>query len=289
MRWLVTGAGGQVGSRLVDCLAGADVLALSRADLDVRDADAIGTAIATHRPDVVVNTAAYTAVDRAEDEPDVARAVNVDGPRHLAAALARHGGRLIHLSTDYVFDGTATQPYEPDDPKGPLGVYGQTKLDGESSALAALPERTHVVRTSWVYGGPGANFVDTMLDRAAGDGVVEVVVDQVGSPTSALELAEALVALGAATVPAAVLHFAGAGGVSRYEQAQAAFAEAGADVTRVRAVRTASRPTAARRPAYSVLSTASWTRLGLPAPSPWRDALRRHVAERTGGPRCPAP
>ena len=194
-RWLVTGAGGQLGTHLTDALAAAgdDLVALTRAELDITSAAAVEAAVAQHRPDVVVNAAAHTAVDAAEAEEPAAAAINGDGPRHLAAALRQHGGRLIHVSTDYVFDGTADRPYEPDDPTGPRTAYGRTKLAGELAARSALPDRCTIVRTAWVYGGPGPNFVDTMLRLERERDHVDVVADQTGSPTYVADLAAALV------------------------------------------------------------------------------------------------
>src|SRR5664279_6084337 len=165
MRWLVTGASGQLGHNVTARLQrdGADVVALTRHELDITARAEVERAIATHRPDVVINAAAYTAVDAAETDEHTAHLVNAVGPELLAGALAESGGRLIHVSTAYVFDGTADRPYEPDDPVGPQTAYGRTKLAGEIAVRSVLPERSHIVRTAWVWGGPGPNFVDTIL------------------------------------------------------------------------------------------------------------------------------
>jgi len=281
-RWLVTGAAGQVGSRVVERLGGADVVATTRSELDVTDALAVRRAVDTHRPDVVVNAAAYTAVDAAEDDELAAAAVNHLAAENLARALAAAGqGRLVHVSTDYVFDGDATEPYDVDAPTGPTGAYGRTKLAGERAVLSALPGRAYVVRTAWVYGGPGPNFVDTMLRLEKERETVDVVSDQVGSPTYAGDLAAALIELGSRTeVPAGVLHYANAGQASWFELAREVFRLAGADPSRVRPTDTASFPRPAPRPAWSVLSTRAWVAAGLTPPRPWQEALAEALAGR---------
>lgn len=294
MRWLITGAGGQLGHHLATRLApGPDeVVALTRAQLDITDAAAVEAAIATHRPDVVVNAAAYTAVDAAETDEATAARVNAAAPGLLAAALARHGGRLIQVSTDYVFAGdrspasaapTATGGYEPGDPTGPRTAYGRTKLAGEAAALAALPGRTTVVRTAWVHGGPGPNFVATMLRLERERPTVDVVADQLGSPTWAGDLAAALIELGRLDVAVPVLHYAGAGQASWHELAQAVFVAAGADPARVHPVTSDQFPRPAARPAWSVLSTAAWTGAGLTAPAPWPEGVAASVAAQLSG------
>jgi dTDP-4-dehydrorhamnose reductase len=278
-RWLVTGAGGQLGTHLIEVLDGADVIALTRAQLDITDAAAVEAAIRDARPDVVINAAAYTAVDAAEQAVDAAFAVNERGPALLAAALARHGGRLVHVSTDYVFAGDATEPYEPDDPTGPRTAYGRSKLAGEHAVLRALPA-AHIVRTAWVYGGPGPNFVDTMIQLEQTRDTVDVVDDQIGSPTWVHDLAGALVALGSAEVPPGVLHYANAGQAAWFDLAREVFRLVGADPARVRPVPSAQFPRPAPRPAWSVLGTTSWTKQDLPAPRDWRAALEEAVTRR---------
>jgi dTDP-4-dehydrorhamnose reductase len=284
-RWLVTGAAGQLGTRAVDLLRTLDVevTAPRRAELDITDADAVREAVSTVRPDVVLNAAAYTAVDAAEDDENTADAVNHRGAANLAAALAEaRTGRLIHVSTDYVFAGDATEPYDVDAPVAPTGAYGRTKLAGERAVLSTLPDRTHVVRTAWVYGGPGPNFVDTMLRLERERDTVDVVADQIGSPTYALDLAAALLDLGRRDdVPAGVLHFANAGRASWFELAREVFRLAGADPARVRPTDTASFPRPAKRPAWSVLSTRAWEAAGLPAPRDWKVALAAALQSRT--------
>ena len=278
-RWLITGARGQLGSRLLDLL-GPDAVGVGRAELDVTSAAAVDRLVADVRPDVVVNAAAYTAVDAAESHEDDAFAVNAAGPGHLAAALARHGGRLLHVSTDYVFAGTAGRPYEADDPTGPRTAYGRTKLVGERAVLAALPS-AWVIRTAWMYGGPGANFVDTMLRLAATEPTVDVVADQTGSPTYVADLAAGLVTLGTSAAAPGVLHYVNSGTASWFELARAVFRDSGQDPDRVRPTTSARFVRPAARPPWSVLSTASWTARGLPPPRDWRTALRAYLAGRS--------
>lgn len=278
-KWLVTGASGQLGTHLLELLDGSDVVAVTRRELDITDADAVDACIRDTRPDVVVNAAAYTAVDAAEEAKAEAFAGNETGPRLLAESLARHGGRLVHVSTDYVFAGDASQPYEPHDPTGPRTVYGRSKLAGERAVRAALPD-SHVVRTAWVYGGPSANFVDTMIKLEQSRDTVDVVDDQIGSPTWVRDLAAALIALGSADVPGGVLHYVNAGQASWFDLAREVFRLAGADPQRVHPVSSAQFQRPAPRPAWSVLSTTSWTNQDLPAPRTWQAALTDAMAAR---------
>jgi dTDP-4-dehydrorhamnose reductase len=280
--WLVTGASGQVASHVVELLRGDDVVALGRGELDITDALAVRRAIDAHRPDVVINAAAYTAVDAAEEDELAADAVNRLGPENLARALAHAGtGRLLHVSTDYVFAGDASEPYDVDAPVGPTGAYGRTKLAGEEAVLSALPGRAGVVRTAWVFGGPGPNLVDTMLRLEQERETVDVVADQVGSPTYARDLAAALIELGRRdSPPPPVLHYVNAGQASWFDLARETFRLAGAEPERVHPTDTASFPRPAKRPAWSVLSTRAWEAAGLAAPRRWEDALAAKIAAR---------
>ena len=274
-RIVIAGAGGQVGSFLAAeaTRQGRDVLALTSSQWDIADpqrADEIVQA-----GDVVINCAAYTAVDDAEREPERAHAINAAGPGYIAQACARVGAQMVHISTDYVFDGSASRPYEPDDETRPLSVYGQTKLDGELAVLAALPQAV-VVRTAWVYtGANGKDFVAAMRRLAAGDTVVNMVDDQTGSPTYTGDLVAALleVADGKVHAPNGIVHAANAGEVTRYGQTRAVFEILGADPERVRPVSSAENPRPAARPAYSALSGRQSQEAGLSPLRPWRDAL----------------
>jgi dTDP-4-dehydrorhamnose reductase len=278
-RIVIAGAGGQVGSFLaaVASRQGRDVLALTSTQWDISDPRR-GQQIVL-AGDVVINCAAYTAVDDAERDPDRAYAINAAGPEHIAQACAQAGARLVHISTDYVFDGdfgeSAPRPYEPDDATGPLSVYGRTKLSGEQAVLAALPQAV-VVRTAWVYtGGNGNDFVAAMRRMAAGDEVVEMVDDQTGSPTYVADLVSALleVADGGVAAPNGIVHAANEGEVTRCGQARAVFDILGADPERVRPVSSDHNPRPARRPAYSALSGRQSQEAGLSPLRPWRDAL----------------
>lgn len=291
MRWMVTGAGGALGTDLVRVLTaeGERFRAFVRADLDITDADAVEAAVADWVGDVderavLLNAAAFTAVDLAETDADAARAahaVNADAPGLLAAACARHGARLVHVSTDYVFDGQgpAGRPgagYEPGDPTGARSVYGRTKELGEQRVRDAL-DAHHVVRTAWVYGDTGSNFVATMARLAAQRDTLDVVDDQHGSPTWSADLAAALVALGRSDAPFGTLHATGGGATTWCGFARAVFEELGADPERVRGCTTDQFPRPAPRPAWSVLSPTSWTTAGLDPLPDWRDALQTAV------------
>ena len=270
MRWLVTGAGGQLGADLLRVLADADVLGATRAELDITDAAAVAAAVAGR--DVVVNAAAYTDVDGAEADEAGAAAVNADGPAVLAAACAAAGARLLHVSTDYVFAGDATTPYAEGAPVEPAGAYGRTKAAGERAVLAS-GAAAYVVRTAWVYGQTGRNFVKTMVRLEQERETIEVVDDQRGSPTWSRQLAAALVELAASGAPYGVYHCTNAGETTWCGLARAVFAELGADAARVRPTTTAAFPRPAPRPAYSVLSGQKWRAAGLTPLPGWREAL----------------
>ena len=282
MKVLVTGAEGQLGRLLVSTApAGMQVTALSRAGLDIGDAAAVLAAVRTLAPGLIINAAAYTAVDKAESEGELAARVNALGPAHLAAAARAVGARLVHVSTDFVFDGTAGTPYRADAATHPLSVYGRTKRDGELAVLEALPEHSLIVRTAWVYAAQGRNFLLTMLRLMRERGAVRVVADQVGTPTSARPLAMALWQMAGAGVTG-MHHWTDAGVASWYDFAVAIAEEAatlgllpaGVSVT---PIATADYPTPAHRPAYSVLDKSS-----LPAgitPAHWRQQLRAVLKE----------
>jgi dTDP-4-dehydrorhamnose reductase len=279
-RLVITGAGGQLGSCL-SALAtdrGRDVVPFTSSRWDITDPAAAERIICNG--DVVINCAAYTNVDGAESDEAGAYAVNAAGPEHIARACARVGARLIHVSTDYVFSGDfgagEPRPYEPGDETDPRGVYARSKLAGERAVLAALPEASEgtVVRTAWVYtGGAGKDFVAVMRRLAAGDGPVDVVDDQTGSPTYVADLAAALLQVADDRVPGPILHAANGGEVSRFGQARAVFEECGADPARVRPVSTARFPRPAPRPAYSALGGRQSAAAGLVPLRPWRAAL----------------
>jgi dTDP-4-dehydrorhamnose reductase len=282
VRWLITGARGQLGTDLQHVLArspGAVVHAAGSKDLDITDSAAVDAAVADFSPDVVVNAAGYTAVDAAEQDEEQAFRVNATGPALLAATVSRHGGRLLHISTDYVFAGDSTRPYEVDDPPDPRSAYGRTKLAGELAVRELLPDRGYVVRTAWVYGATGTNFVRTMIRLEAERDTVSVVDDQRGSPTWSADLARALVELGRSDAPAGTYHCTGGGETTWFEFARTIFSELGADPARVLPIATDAAARPAPRPAYSVLSDAAWRAAGLSPTPPWREALHRAFLE----------
>jgi dTDP-4-dehydrorhamnose reductase len=282
MRVAVTGSRGQVASSLIE-RAGPDVeiITLSRPAVALEDRDSVLAGVAAARPDAVINAAAYTAVDKAESEEDLAMKVNGAGAGHVAEAAARVGAPLLHLSTDYVFDGRLERPYREDDPTGPTGAYGRSKLAGEKQ-VAGNCQNSAVLRTAWVYSPFGANFVRTMLRLNETREEVGVVADQLGNPTSALDIAEALLAIARqmrendSPELRGVFHLTGAGEASWADLAEAVFAEAharGRRLTRVKRIATADYPTPARRPANSRLDNARLLRIyGLALPD-WRASV----------------
>ncbi|MBA3252602.1 MAG: dTDP-4-dehydrorhamnose reductase [Geodermatophilaceae bacterium] len=286
MRWLVTGAGGQLGRDLLSALAGEDVTGLTRRELDLTDEAAVRARI-THwvqagEDGVIVNAAAYTAVDAAETDEGLATVVNGHAPGWISAAAAGRA-RLMQLSTDYVFDGTSRTPYRPEDPPSPATAYGRSKLLGESAVLAG-PTPARIVRTAWVFSTHGGNFVDTMLRLETERETVQVVDDQHGSPTWSAHLARGLVELGHSAAPEGIYHCTGGGVTTWHGLARAVFEVAGADPDRVQTATSAEMSRAAPRPAYSVLSNTDWVAAGLTALPDWRaavrDVVRRIRAER---------
>lgn len=285
MKVLLTGAEGQLGRALQSSVrAGVTLVATGRATLDLANPQSIAQVVKRERPDVVVNAAAYTAVDRAEAESEAAFLVNAAGVGNLARACASVGSALVHLSTDFVFDGAQGRPYATHDLPAPLNVYGASKLAGERE-LAAVPDlQWSVIRTAWVYAPWGRNFALTMLRVLRERRVATVVADQIGTPTSVFTLAQAVWAACERPAPGQVLHFTDAGVASWYDFAVAIGEEATARGLldggwSVRPIVAADYPTPARRPAFSVLDKhESWRQLGL-EPMHWRAALRRTLEE----------
>jgi dTDP-4-dehydrorhamnose reductase len=269
-RYLIAGAAGMLGHDLQDALAGRDVRALGRSELDITDVEAVAEAV--REVDVVINAAAYTAVDDAESHEHDAYAINATGAGNLARASADAGARFVQVSTDYVFRGDATAPYPEDAPIDPLGAYGRTKAAGERLVRQAHPD-AYVVRTAWLYGEHGGSFPRTMLRLATERETVSVVTDQLGQPTWTHDLASAIVALLDADAPAGVYHGTNSGIASWYDLARATFELAGLDPARVLPTDSAAFVRPAPRPAYSVLGHESWARAGLAEPRGWREAL----------------
>jgi dTDP-4-dehydrorhamnose reductase len=290
LRALITGASGQVGSALLrSAPAHTELNASARPQLDITDAAAVRTMVAAVRPQVIINAAAYTAVDQAESEPFLADAINAQGPQHLAeAAYSLDGCRLLHISTDYVFDGRGSEPYRPGDLPNPLSVYGRTKLAGEQAVLGILGKRAVVLRTAWVHAAQGRNFVRTTLRLMRERGAVSVVIDQRGTPTAAASVAHALWRIAELEQVHGILHWTDDGVATRYEFARAIAEDALAagllsQPVQVISISTADYPTVAHRPAYSVLDTrASSAQLGF-KPEHWRAGLRATLADIVAG------
>ncbi|WBB77141.1 dTDP-4-dehydrorhamnose reductase [Micromonospora sp. WMMD1128] len=261
------------------------VTAATRADLDVTDARAVRDAVAGH--DVVVNAAAWTDVDGAETRERDATAVNGDAVAHLARACAATAARLVHVSTDYVFGGDATGPYPEDAPTGPVNAYGRSKLAGERAVTRLLPEAGYVVRTAWLYGAHGRNFVTTVLRLADERDRIDVVDDQRGQPTWSYRLAERLVALADAALAGdaapGVYHSTAAGETTWYGLARAVFTLRGLDPDRVRPTTSDRFPRPAPRPRYSVLAHGRWAAAKLPPAGDWRTDLTEALSGRRPG------
>lgn len=276
MNWLVTGAAGMLGRDVVSAAraAGHDVTAAARRDLDITDPDACLAAASIH--DVVINTAAWTAVDDAESHEPEAFAVNATGAANLGHACERASARLVQVSTDYVFAGDAIAPYAEEAPLGPRTAYGRTKAAGEWAVRALCPDSL-VVRTAWLYGKHGSNFISTMARLARERDTLDVVDDQRGQPTWTVDVAEAIVQLVDTEAPAGCYHATSRGETTWFNFARAIFTELGLDSERVRPTTTDAFPRPARRPAYSVLSHNAWADAGLQPPQHWADSLRSFV------------
>ncbi|MEU2611323.1 dTDP-4-dehydrorhamnose reductase [Micromonospora sp. NPDC007271] len=286
-RLLITGAGGMLGRDLVAVLRARgdrSVTATTRDDLDITDPAAVRAAVAGH--DVVINTAAWTDVDGAEAQEKAATAVNGEAVAHLAGACAVTGARMIHVSTDYVFRGDATEPYPEDAPTSPVNAYGRSKLAGELAVTELLPDAGYIVRTAWLYGEHGPNFVATMLRLAEERERLDVVDDQRGQPTWSYRLAEQLVALADAALAGGaapgVYHGTASGETTWYGLARAVFALRGLDPDRIRPTTSDRYQRPAPRPAYSVLAHRRWAAANLRPLADWRSALAEALAGNPG-------
>jgi dTDP-4-dehydrorhamnose reductase len=294
LAFLVTGMGGQLSTDFLEVVRALPDVPFCRGltidDLDITDSFAVHDTVAewarvvasdspAHRL-VVLNAAAYTAVDAAESDEETAYAVNAAAPALLATACARAGAQLVHVSTDYVFPGDRVggPPYEVDDATGPASAYGRTKLAGELAVREILPAASWVVRTAWVYGATGGNFVKTMARLESERDTVSVVDDQTGSPTWSRDLARALYALAREDARAGTYHCTNRGETTWHGFTRAVFEELGADPDRVLPTTTDAFPRPAPRPAYSVLSPRSWDDAGLPRLPGWREALAEAFA-----------
>jgi len=276
MRVLVTGANGQLGTELVDLYGGredCEVLGIDLPDMDITSADSVASSFSSFSPDVVINCAAWTAVDAAEENEDSALIVNGDGPRVLAQACRDAGAWLVQVSTDYVFSGDASSPYAENATPDPRSAYGRTKLAGELAVQEELPDAHYIVRTAWLYGHEGNNFVKTMLRLESERETIDVVEDQIGQPTYATDLAAQIALLLDARPAAGIFHGTNSGQVSWHGFTQEIFRLIGADPARVHAVTSEQFVRPAPRPAYSVLGHQRWADEGMPAMRDWREAI----------------
>lgn len=287
MKVLLTGAAGQLGRELQRTAPhGVVLVARDSAGLDITDFQAVAHLVAAERPDFIINSASYTAVDKAEAEPERARLVNGQGAAYLAEAARSSNAFLVQISTDFIFDGSTSRPYGPIDIPAPLGVYGTTKLAGEEAVRQILVDQCAIVRTAWLYSSYGHNFVKTMLRLMAEQEKVRVVADQIGTPTWAYGLAAAVWQITCRSLPG-IHHWSDAGVASWYDFAVAIQEEAVAvglltHMVPVLPITTAEYPTPAQRPGYSVLDkTSTWALLGGPSPH-WRVQLRRMLTEYKG-------
>ncbi|WP_436910793.1 dTDP-4-dehydrorhamnose reductase [Klebsiella michiganensis] len=277
MKILLTGANGQLGQCFQDRVPSDwDVWATDTSELDITDKDLVLAAVSKYKPDVIVNAAAYTAVDKAESDIDTARLANKIGPENLAIAASQNDAIFVHVSTDYVFDGTASIPYEESDDTNPLGIYGLTKLEGEIAVKNALPNAI-ILRTAWVFSEYGNNFVKTMLKLAKGRDSLGIVSDQRGCPTYAGDIANAIILLIQSNSNGGIFHFCGDEEVSWSEFAQAIFDTAvkAGKLTKpptINGITTEQYPTPAKRPAYSTLNCSKIATYGISS-SQWRRAL----------------
>ena len=278
MRVLVLGAGGQLGRELVQCSSAHDVVGLTRSACDITQPGDAERALQLHGPDAVINCAAWTKVDAAETQRDEAFRANAEGPRQLARACAAADVLLTHISTDYVFDGTATSPIPEDAPTRPVGVYGESKLAGEN-AIRELAPRHQIVRTSWLYGQDGPNFVLTMLRLGAERDKLRVVADQRGAPTWTGHLAPALLRLAEHGTPG-TYHLTNSGETTWCDFARAIM-QAAQLKARVEPTTTAEYGAPAPRPAYSVLDNGNWGKLGEPPLPSWQQGLTEYLGSRS--------
>jgi len=276
MTWLITGGSGQLGIAISQELGERGILftAWGSEDLDITRGPIVRNFVSNLSPTVIVNCAAWTDVDGAESNQPQASRVNSDGAENIAVAAKFCGAKLIHISTDYVFAGEGETPWKVDDIVNPQSAYGRSKAEGENRVLAIYPGNSSIVRTAWLYSPWSKNFAKTMTRLALnGDAEVQVVNDQVGQPTSAIDLAKQLVELGLSSSPAGLYHATNSGEATWFEFAQEIFRLAGANVNRIVPVSSSEYPRSAKRPSYSVLSLDTWAKTSVKPMSDWRIAL----------------
>ena len=271
VRWLVVGANGMLGTELMGLLAQRKVRGVDLPEIDITRPESVAAVV--NNVDVVVNCAAYTAVDNAEEAEATAFSVNATGPSVLARRCAEIGARMVQISTDYVFDGSSPQPYSEDAQPNPQSAYGRTKLAGEWAVRAELPDAHWILRTAWLYGEFGPNFVKTMVTLEGSKPELAVVDDQHGQPTWARHLAARIIELSDADVPAGTYHATSSGATTWFGFTRSIFEEIGADPERVQPTTTEAFPRPAKRPANSVLGHQGWAAVGLEPLPDWRDAL----------------
>jgi dTDP-4-dehydrorhamnose reductase len=282
MKYLISGANGQLGRSLQDTLdtKGIDFVALSRSDLDITNIAEVKQIINSINPDVVINAAAYTNVDQAEVDSNEAFRVNQLGAANLAITSKSVNAKLVHFSTDYVFAGKGNSPWQESDLTEPLSIYGKSKLAGEIEILKEYSENSIVIRTAWLYSPYGKNFYKTMLTKALnGDETVKVVNDQEGQPTSALDLAELTVKALTKNAASGIFHGTNAGSCSWFEFAKYIFEIAGADPARVTPLLSSEFATKAKRPKYSVLDNQKWSEFGIAPLGPWQDSAKKALPD----------
>jgi dTDP-4-dehydrorhamnose reductase len=276
MSWLITGGSGQLGTAVSQRLGERGILfhAWSSKDLNVARGPIVRDVLTKLSPKVIINCAAWTDVDGAENDELQASRVNRDGAENIALTAKQIGAKLIHVSTDYVFSGQSEIPWNVEDEVNPQSAYGRTKAEGEIKVLEVYPQQSSIVRTAWLYSAIGKNFAKSMIKLAIkSEGEVRVVNDQIGQPTSAMDLAKQLVELGLSTSPAGIYHGTNSGQATWFEFAQEIFILAGAGAERVIPVSSSEYPRPAKRPAYSVLSHETWTQTSVLPMRDWRIAL----------------
>ncbi len=276
MKWLITGAEGQLGRSLQEILTvqGFEYIALSKSELDISDASRTKELFSDFKPSVVINAAAYTNVEKAESEQASAFAINKDGASNIALASKCIGAKLVHFSTDYVFSGIKNSPWIVDDITEPTSTYGKSKLSGEVEISRIHPENSLIIRTAWLYSRFGKNFYKTILNLALRDSnTINVVSDQFGQPTNALDLAELVVLAIIKNVPAGIYHGTSSGEASWHEFAVEIFRLAGADSNRVRAISSKDYQAKASRPEFSVLDNSKWLDFGIEPLGPWQASV----------------
>ena len=276
MKWLITGASGQLGLALQAELTqrGIDFVGANSSELDITKPLSVNQMVDLIKPGVIINAAAWTDVDGAESNESTAYSVNALGPQNIAKAASKVGALLVQISTDYVFSGDASSPWSEQAPRNPQSVYGSTKSEGEKFVLTTLPSNSYVVRTAWLYSSKGKNFAKTMANVAlVEEGEVRVINDQIGQPTFARDLAKQIVELVLSEAPTGIYHSTNGGQATWFEFAQEVFKLVGADVSRVIPVSTSEFPRTARRPNYSVLGRDAWTSISVPEMRNWKIAL----------------